>query len=112
MHASLRAELGISQHTGAPNIKTVLVAPGQLSTPLFASVQTPSAFLAPIVEPVELAKEVVRVIDSGCSGEIAMPLYARWIPILGALPVSIQRIARGLSGLDKAMLELPKKKGL
>lgn len=110
MHASLRAELYNSQHPGAPNIKTILVAPGQLSTPLFAGIRTPSNFLAPVVEPVELAKEIVQMIDSGCSGEIMLPLYAKWIPLLGALPVGFQRIVRWWSGMDKAMLEFSKKK--
>jgi hypothetical protein len=62
------------------------------------------------VEPVELAREIVGMIDSGCSGEIAMPLYARWIPVLATLPVGIQKIVRGWSGLDGAMLQLSQKK--
>jgi hypothetical protein len=112
MHASLRAELDNSQHPGALNIKTILVAPGQLGTPLFADLRTPSNFLAPVVEPVELAKEIVQMIDSGCSGQIAMPLYARWVPLLGVLPAGVQRMVRGWSGMDGAMLALSKKKGL
>ncbi|KAF2426501.1 short chain dehydrogenase/reductase [Tothia fuscella] len=112
MHASLRAELHNSQHPGAPNIKTVLVSPGQLDTPLFAGMQTPSNFLAPVVQPVELAKEIVRMVDSGSSGEVMMPLYARWIPLHGVLPVGVQKVIRGWSRADEAMLSLTRKKGL
>ncbi|KAK5005813.1 hypothetical protein LTR28_007247, partial [Elasticomyces elasticus] len=82
---------------------TVLVAPGQLSTPLFAGVRTPSRFLGPVVESVELAREIVELVDEGMSGEISMPLYARWVQWLGVLPVGLQRVIRGLSGLDGAM---------
>ncbi|TLD24705.1 short chain dehydrogenase/reductase [Venturia nashicola] len=57
-HASLKAELSCSAHQGAEKIKTVLVTPGQLGTPMFGGLKTPSTFLAPIVEPVELAKEI------------------------------------------------------
>jgi hypothetical protein len=102
--------LSNSTDLAASSIKTILVAPGQLGTPLFAGLTTPSNFLAPIVEPVDLAKEIVRKIDSGFSGEISMPLYARWIPLLPALPVSIQKIVRGWSGMDISMIDLSKKK--
>lgn len=74
-----------------------------MSTPLFAGVQTPSTFLGPVLEPVEVAKEIIAAIDAGVSGELAMPLYARWVPLLGALPVGLQRIVRAFAGLDKAM---------
>lgn len=105
MHASLRAELKHSEHSSAKDIKTILVVPGQLSTSLFAGMNTPSAFLAPVVEPVELAKEVVNMIDSGLSGEIRIPFYANWVPIFQALPVSLQQVLRTLTGLDRAMLD-------
>lgn len=98
LHSSLIAELPSSA-----NIRTLLVTPGQLSTPLFAGVVTPSSFLGPVVEPVEVAKEIIGAIDAGVSGELAMPLYARWIAVLKLLPVSLQKLIRSASGLDKAM---------
>lgn len=98
MHTSLTAEL-----RAYPEIKTIMVTPGQLSTPLFAGVKTPSNFFAPIVEPVEVAKEVIAAIEGGSSAELAMPVYARWIEWLNVLPVGIQRIARWASGVDVAM---------
>ncbi|KAK4250112.1 hypothetical protein C7999DRAFT_38825 [Corynascus novoguineensis] len=99
LHRSLAAELRASH----PNIRTVLVTPGQLSTPLFHGVRTPSRFLAPVVEPVDVAKEVIAAIDSGRSAAIAMPLYARWIDWYSVLPVGLQTIARRLAGVDTAM---------
>ncbi|KAK5675591.1 hypothetical protein LTS10_011691 [Elasticomyces elasticus] len=105
MHASLRAELSspTTAPEGAENIRTILVTPGQLATPLFAGVQTPSTFFGPVVEPVELAKEIVRMVDAGESGEISMPLYARYIDWLHVLPAGLQRVFRRLSGMDTAM---------
>ena len=105
LHASLRAELTSPSHAprGAHRIRTILVMPGQLSTPLFAGLQTPSTFLGPVVEPVELAREIVRTIDAGESGEISVPLYARWVEWLAVLPAGLQRVVRGLSGVDRAM---------
>lgn len=106
MHVSLSAEL--RQY---PEIKTILVSPGQLSTPLFAGVQTPSNFLAPIIEPVDVAKEVIATIDGGSSANLAMPLYARWIDWMHVLPVGVQRILRWASGVDVAMKTFIGRKG-
>ena len=104
MHASLRAELVAKEApAGSENIRTVLVTPGQLGTSLFAGVKTPSSFLGPVVEAVELAREIVRVVDAGESGEISLPLYAGWVCLLEALPRSLKRVVRWASGVDGAM---------
>jgi NAD(P)-dependent dehydrogenase (short-subunit alcohol dehydrogenase family) len=110
LHASLRAELSHSKDPAAQDIRTVLVAPGQLDTQLFSGLTTPSNFLAPVVEPVQLAREVVKMVDSGHSGEVLVPLYAKWVPLLAALPSGMQRILRTLSGMDTAMLNLSKRR--
>ncbi|KAI1266128.1 hypothetical protein F5Y18DRAFT_21847 [Xylariaceae sp. FL1019] len=98
LHKSLAAELA-----PYPEIKTVLVTPGQLSTPLFQGVRTPNPFIAPVVEPIEVAKEVIKAIDQGLSSHIAMPMYARWIDWYNVLPVGLQTIARKISGIDGSM---------
>ncbi len=98
LHASLNAEL-----VENPHVKTLLVTPGQLSTSLFDGVKTPSNFLGPVLEPVDVAKEIIAAIDAGVSGELAMPLYARWVKVLGVLPVGLQKMLRLASGMDKAM---------
>ncbi|KAI6092887.1 NAD(P)-binding protein [Hypoxylon rubiginosum] len=98
LHKSLAAEL-----QEYPEIKTILVTPGQLSTPLFAGVKTPNTFIAPVVEPIEVAKEVIKAIDLGLSDHIGMPLYARWIDWYNVLPVGVQKISRRLSGIDTSM---------
>jgi NAD(P)-dependent dehydrogenase (short-subunit alcohol dehydrogenase family) len=99
LHRSLAAELRESH----PQIRTVLVTPGQLSTPLFYGVQTPNRFLAPVVEPVDVAKEVIAAIDNGRNASLAMPLYARWINWYTVLPAGLQAIARRMAGVDTAM---------
>ncbi len=98
MHKSLTAEL-----KDTPEIKTVLVQPGQLSTPLFNGVKTPNSFFAPLLEPVDVAKEVIAAIDSGSSAVLAAPLYARWIDWMNVMPVGVQAILRWVSGVDSAM---------
>ncbi|KAI1815691.1 hypothetical protein GGS20DRAFT_316929 [Poronia punctata] len=98
LHKSLAAEL-----QGYPEIKTILVTPGQLSTPLFKGVRTPNPFIAPVVEPIDVAKEIIKAIDLGLSDHIGMPLYARWIDWYNVLPVGLQKITRRLSGIDRSM---------
>lgn len=98
MHRSISAELKVY-----PDIKTVLVSPGQMSTPLFDGVQTPSSFFGPVLEPVDVAREVIAAIDLGSSENLAMPLYARWIDWFNVAPVGVQAILRRMSGVDRAM---------
>ncbi|KAL7906821.1 hypothetical protein GGI35DRAFT_95508 [Trichoderma velutinum] len=99
LHKSLTAELRESH----PDIRTVLVTPGQLSTPLFYGVQTPNSFFAPVVEPVDVTKEIVAAIDGGKGVTAAMPFYARWVDWYNVLPVGVQLIARKLAGVDRGM---------
>lgn len=104
MHTSLRAELAsASRPQGAENIRTVLVTPGQLSTAMFAGVEPPSNFVGPVVEPVDLAREITRLVDAGEGGEISLPLYTQYIEWLGVLPAGLQKPVRWLSGVDSAM---------
>ncbi|SPQ27502.1 7150c9f7-35fc-478d-9a7b-e553983ea1ce [Thermothielavioides terrestris] len=107
LHRSLAAELRQSH----PQIRTVLVTPGQLSTPLFYGVQTPNAFLAPVVEPVDVAKEIIAAIDNGRNAAIGMPLYARWIDWYNVLPLGLQAVVRRLAGVDTAMKTFVGRKG-
>lgn len=108
MHSSLTAELVPHKDY----IKTLLVTPGQINTPMFAGVKTPNWFLAPVLEPVDVAKEIIAAIDSGDGGEICMPLYGNWIPALYLLPVGLQRVVRWASGVDRGMDTFIGRKGL
>lgn len=101
LHHSLRAELAQNPHGG--DIKTILVSPGQMSTKMFEGVETPSNFLAPVVAPTDIAKEILRLVERGESGEVVMPLYARWISVFGVLPAGVQKVLRRLSGVDTAI---------
>ena len=105
MHASLRAELDDLSASATNPIRTVLVTPGQLGTNMFEGVETPSSFFGPIVEPLNLVKKIVDMVQTGRSGEISVPAYARYIKWYGVLPASLQRGIRWLSGVDRAMLD-------
>jgi NAD(P)-dependent dehydrogenase (short-subunit alcohol dehydrogenase family) len=102
LHVSLEAELRAAHP--AAGIRCVLVEAGQLSTPLFYGVQSPNSFLAPVVEPIDVAKEIVAAIDSGMGAHVATPLYARWIGWYDVLPAGVQVLVRRLAGVDTAMV--------
>jgi NAD(P)-dependent dehydrogenase (short-subunit alcohol dehydrogenase family) len=113
MHKSLAAEL-----KSTPDIKTILVTPGMLSTPLFRGARAGWPFLAPVLEPVDVAKEVIAAIDAGFSAALAMPLYVRWIDWMNVVPVGVAAILRKFSGVDRGMdqfvgrKEITEEKGL
>lgn len=101
LHRTLEAELRVSGDN--EKVKTLLVETGQMSTPLFDWIKTPSNFFAPILEPVQVAQEVVSAIDNGRGGTIKMPSFAALATWYGVLPAGLQRIARYLSGIDYAV---------
>ncbi|KAF2020717.1 NAD(P)-binding protein [Aaosphaeria arxii CBS 175.79] len=101
LHQSLRAEL--AQNPEARDIKTILVSPGQMSTNMFAGVETPSSFFAPVVRPVDVAKEILRLVEKGESGDVVLPLYSSWISVLGLLPAGMKALVRRWSGVDTAI---------
>ncbi|OJD12549.1 hypothetical protein AJ78_06876 [Emergomyces pasteurianus Ep9510] len=109
VHKTVEAELRVSGDS--ERVKMLLVETGQMATPLFEKVQTPNNFFAPVLEPVQVAREIVAAIDSGNGGVIRLPAYATLISWYAVLPAAIQRLARYLSGIDVAVgLPLPKEK--
>ncbi|KAL2824637.1 hypothetical protein BDW59DRAFT_84200 [Aspergillus cavernicola] len=101
LHRTLEAELRVSGN--GDKVKTVLVESGQISTPLFKFIKTPSSFFAPVLEPSRVAQEIVSMIDQGRSGVIRLPTFAMLANWYAVLPAGLQRIGRYLSGIDLAV---------
>jgi short-subunit dehydrogenase len=108
LHHSLRAEL--AQIPEAAEIKTILVTPGQMSTKMFADVKPPSRFFAPTATPADLGKSIIRLIERGESGEVAIPLYSQYIGFFTMLPTGVQQLVRRWSGLDTAVGKVSSKR--
>lgn len=108
LHRTLEAELRVSGD--GEKVKMILVEPGQVATPLFSSVKTPNKFIAPVLEPVQVAREIVSAIDEGRGGVIRLPAYATMVNWYAVLPAGLQRIARFLSGVDHAVVQTPNQK--
>lgn len=105
LHQTLEAELRVSGD--GEKVKMLLVETGQMSTPLFDSIKTPSNFFAPVLEPVQVAQEIVSAIDSGKGGTIKLPTFAALATWYAVLPAGLQRLARYLSGIDYAVTKSP-----
>lgn len=101
LHRTLEAELRVSGDD--EKVKMLLVETGQMSTPLFDWIKTPNKFFAPVLEPVQVAQEIVSAIDNGRGGTIKLPTFAALASWYAVLPVGLQRIARYLSGVDDAV---------
>ena len=101
LHRTLEAELRVSGEDA--KVKMLLVETGQMSTPLFDWIKTPNKFFAPVLEPVQVAQDIVSAIDDGRGGTIKLPTFAALASWYAVLPVGLQRIARYLSGVDNAV---------
>jgi hypothetical protein len=84
LHESLTAELGLSSP-----VKTTLVVAGQLYTPLFYGVETPSTFFAPVLEPLEIARQIVKNIETRKGGEIYAPWYVGYMYLPPIPPICL-----------------------
>ncbi|QIW97721.1 hypothetical protein AMS68_003239 [Peltaster fructicola] len=111
LHASVAAELRTTYaDKGGKKVRHVLVNTGQLATDLFHGMQTPSSFFGPVVDPVIVAKEVVRYVDMGLDGEISFPLYAQQIAWMDMLPPGLRLFARWMSGIDKSVAKMQQRR--
>lgn len=84
LHSSLRQELG-----DYPEIRTTLVYPGHVKTPLFASIKPPSRvvrFLAPQVHPSDVADQVMLALSTHTSRELYVPFYGSLLWALEGVP--------------------------
>lgn len=101
LHRTLEAELRATGYND--KVKTLLVETGQMATPLFERIKTPSNFFAPMLEPVQVAQNIVAAIEGGRSGIIRLPAFATLVNWYAILPAGVQRIARYMSGIDEAV---------
>lgn len=85
------------------HIRVLYVTPGQLDTRMFSDVEPPKQFFAPLVDPDELAKEIVDKIDKGEQGNLCRPFYTNVVPVVAALPVPLQDMVRKVGQIDNSI---------
>ncbi|BFZ55939.1 hypothetical protein PYCC9005_002980 [Savitreella phatthalungensis] len=100
--------LTVEQHG---RLTTTLVCPGQLDSPMFDGMKTPSSFLAPILSSSGLAKEIVGLLTKQQAGEYGYPFYAQYISILRILPSGLRILLVKLAGIQEASSQWALEKG-
>ena len=82
------SDLPLSYDT--PGIRTTIVCPGHILTPLFSSIQLPSnpfyQFFAPSIPPVTVVKSIITALDAQQSRTIYLPFYTNAAPVLRMIP--------------------------
>lgn len=84
-----------------PNIRTSLVCPGHVYTPMFRTVVLPTfpffAFFCPSVQPVTVVKKIITALDDQHSQIILLPFYTNFIPYIGHLPSFLRDLVQWVS---------------
>ncbi|KAF9238743.1 retinal short-chain dehydrogenase reductase [Melanogaster broomeanus] len=108
MHESLRYELDnryVSYHR--PGIRTTIVSPGHVHTPLFSTMATPNnvlhRFLWPSLAPVTVVKAIITALDSQQSQTLFMPSYTHLSVVMRCLPSFVRDFMQKLSCADFMM---------
>lgn len=113
LHESLRYELDHQYRT--PAIRTTLLVPGHILTPLFSTVRLPQSwfyrFFVPSLHPISIAKAVITALDEQHSRVIYLPFYANFAQYLWIMPSFIRDFSQWLSGCDYAMEDFVKVSG-
>lgn len=85
----------------APSVRTTLLCPGHLLTPLFATVSYPKSgwhqFFFPSVAPVDVVKSIIQALDDQHSKTIMLPLYSHLMPYRQHLPSYLKDFAQWVS---------------
>jgi len=105
LHESLRYEL--DKRYNCPSIRTTLVLPGHINTPLFSKMSLPKSklhcFLVPSLQPIDVTKAIIASLNDRHSKTIYMPFYSNFIRLLSLMPSFIRDIGQWFSGADYAM---------
>jgi len=105
LHETLRYEL--DKRYECPNIRTTLVLPGHVKTPLFSTITLPSSalynFLVPSLQPVDVIKAIIASLDDRHSKTICLPFYTQFTGLLTLMPSFIRDLGQWYSGADYGM---------
>ena len=94
-------ELTTYHRYNAPGVRTSLVLPGHVLTPLFSTVDLPDnwfyRFLVPSLPPIHVVKDIIAVLDERHSQTIYLPFYANFVPYLRLMPSFVRDLGQWVS---------------
>ncbi|CAE7090834.1 unnamed protein product [Rhizoctonia solani] len=113
LHESLRYEL--DHDYNAPEVRTTLLCPGHVMTPLFSHVKLPESwwyrFVAPSLAPHDIVKAMIAAMDEQESRTIFMPFYTHFVRLTGIMPSWARDFCQWVSQADYAMSDFVKVTG-
>ncbi|KAL0580072.1 hypothetical protein V5O48_001931 [Marasmius crinis-equi] len=113
MHECLRYEL--DKLHKAPSVRTTLVCPGHIDTPLFSKMNYPRTpfhkFIMPTIAPIAVVKAIIQALDDQHSQTIYLPFYVNSMPYLQHLPSYFRDFVQWMSQGDYAMQGFQKVSG-
>lgn len=113
LHESLRYELDTRYK--CPQIRTTLVTPGHILTPMFKTLTTPNSslykFFLPSIPPIVVVKRIIAALDEQYSQTIMLPFYANFLPYLPLLPSFLRDLFVWVSQANYAMRNFVKVSG-
>jgi short-subunit dehydrogenase len=78
----------------AAGVRTTIVVPGHIMTPLFSHARFPRSrlwnFFVPSLPPITVAKAVIAALDEQHSRTLYMPFYVNFAPFLRGMPSYIR----------------------
>jgi len=91
LHEGISVEL--KYHHKAPRVRTTLVSPCWVRTPLFQGKTNQPWFLLPLLSVDTVTDAIVEQLLSGYGGAINLPGSVGWLPAIKAMPYWLQRLA-------------------
>ena len=101
-HEELRSELRVLYK--APRVRTSIVTPTKVRTLLGAGLKdTDNAFIAPTLEPIQVARAMVDALNSGLSHSVSQPMSTKLLPFSRAMPDWFRALIETVGKTDKAV---------
>lgn len=105
MHESLRYEL--DNRYNAPNIRTTVLCPGHIHTPLFSTITVPQnvfyRFFVPSLSPLTVVKAIIQALDAQESRTVYLPFYVNSSVLMKTFPSFVRDLAQKLTSADYLM---------
>ncbi|KAK9448497.1 uncharacterized protein V1518DRAFT_419129 [Limtongia smithiae] len=102
LYEALTYEVGANANV-ASGVRTLLVVQGQMTSSLFEGVVTRHKIVAPVLDTRIVADRILLALSRGEQGKVALPVYAKLVPLVRVLPRFLLTPIRSWSGIDRGM---------
>ncbi|KAJ5915252.1 hypothetical protein N7454_011147 [Penicillium verhagenii] len=92
LHEGLHQELKVLYN--APSVRTTVIHPSWVRTPMISKLSNHPAFKDTIIEPEDVANAIVSQLLSGYGGQIVLPESGSWVSSVRGFPLWLQEKLR------------------